>query len=189
MRKLITIAATAISMFIGLGFAAVTAGAATPECSGSLAGFCGSEVNVYGNAWTAGTIQVNAKVTASPVSTASAGGDLIAMTPAGASASVRQFELAPANEPTGLCVSEPSVTNNSVLQLRPCRAANSSLLKYQEFTGINPGDTAGTPWVNVASGLTVQPNGTGNALRAVKVLTNRAGSYWGWDLPAIVPAP
>ena len=179
-------AAVAISgaaLTIG-AMAAIPASAATPACSGDPAGFCGSQINTFGNAWTA----VGAQVTASPAATAGSGADFIAKTPAGADANVRQFQFAPNDKPSGLCVSEPSTTPNAVLTLRPCRAASNSLIKFQKFAGINPGDTSGTPWVNVASHLTVQANGTGNDLRAVKVVTNPGGAIWGFDSPAVPPA-
>jgi hypothetical protein len=181
-------AAAGAALVIGSGAFASAAMAASPNCQNDPAGFCGSEVNVSGNAFNARgqSAKTGTEIIAYPNSAAGFGSDFKAVQSGGAN--TRTFEFAPNDKPSGQCLSEPSLTPKSGLVLRPCRAASSSLIKYQQFTGVNTQDTAGTRWTNVKSGLKIQANGNGAQLIAVKTITNVGGSYWAWDQNAVIPA-
>jgi hypothetical protein len=176
------------AVVIGSGGFASAALASSPNCTNDPAGFCGSEVNVSGNAFNARgqSAKSGTEIIAYPNSAPGLGSDFNAVQSGGAD--TRQFEFAPNDKLSGQCLAEPSLTPKSGLVLRPCRAASSSLIKYQQFTGVNTQDTAGTQWTNVESGLIIQANGNGGQLTAVKTVTNVGGSYWAWDQNAVIPS-
>ena len=80
-----------------------------------------------------------------------------------------------------LCLSQTEAWNRIVRRDR-----NNS--KWQQFTGVNTQNTAGTQRANVAFGQVVQGNGVGTAFTAVMNVTNIAGSYFGGDGFGVVPA-
>jgi hypothetical protein len=181
------LAGTASVAVLILASALGTANAATTACSGAASGECGSQVNTYGNAFNVkgNRAIVGSLIIAYPDSTTNTGGDFNAVQTT-ANPNERTFEFAPGNKLSGDCISQPS--GSTGLVLRPCRAPGDVNAKFQEFTGVNPSNTAGTQWTNVASKQTVQPNGTRKQLTAVTKVTNVNGSYWGFSMPGVPPA-
>jgi hypothetical protein len=161
-----------------------TASAASTACIGNpQTSFCGSQVNVYGNALTVlGKPVANARVFSEPSTTKNGSQDFIATQPIGnPNPDARNFEFAPFNKRSHLCLSQPAT--NAKLFLRPC---NGNV--FQTFLGVNPSDTTGTQWTNKHSGQKIMAFGVG---KQVQVVTNPAanlnGSYWGFDQKAVIP--
>jgi hypothetical protein len=183
-RKRLTAAGLAAG--VGLvtlgGIGAGTASAQTRTCVNDPAGFCGAQVNANNNALTVAntTAKVNAIVNATPLNNFAASQDFIAKTYPGGGANGRTFEYAPNNTPSGLYLSFPQTGNRTGLVLRKFVAGS----KYQEFQGMNTTDTNGTPWVNVASGRSMQANGTGKQVIQAKPVTNPGGANWGFQQAA-----
>jgi hypothetical protein len=183
-RKRLTAAALAAGaglVTLG-GVGAGTASAQTATCVNDPAGFCGAQVNAFDNALTVAntTARVNAVVNAAPLNKFAASQDFIAKTYPGGGANGRTFEYAPSNKPSGLFLSFPQTGNRTGLVLRKFVAGS----KYQEFQGVNTTDTNGTPWVNVASGRSMQANGTGKQVVQARPVTNPGGASWGFQQAA-----
>jgi hypothetical protein len=95
------------------------------------------------------------------------------------------FEYAPKGVDTGLCVSlakgsEPKGSAETGLVLRGC------FTPWEVFRIVTE-PNGSFQLVNVATGLTVQPNGTKAQFTGVSGST-AAGSYFGWNTPGAVPA-
>lgn len=192
--RLFTGALAAAAIAGGVALPALSASAATPACTnatGAYAGYCGSEVNPYGNAFDVkgqGAFTGN-RIIAYPNSTTDPATDFIAEQTT-SNPSERVFYYAPNGKITNLVITDPAGgypgDSRDGLILKPVVGIHGSA--YQQFTGVTPGNTAGTQWTNVATHQVVEPQGTAAQMLTVKVVTNRAGSYFGWDSPAVVPA-
>jgi hypothetical protein len=185
--------AAALSMAGGaMGLLATTASASTTGCvnapsTSKLYQSCGDEENTYSNGFDVykQSAAANTKIIAFADSSTDPATDFYAFQST-SNPDERVFEYAPNGKLSGLVISDPmgGVKGDSRdgLVLRPYN--NSA---FQQFTGVDTQDTAGTQWTNVASKQVVQPNGTGSQLTTVKDVTNAAGSYWGWNQPGVVP--
>ena len=101
----------------------------------------------------------------------------------GSHAGAFQYEYAPHGSGTGLCVSDPgggwaSDPLRDGLILTPCNSG-----PFQQFVPQSDGALR-----NVATGLVVNPNGTGAQLRGASAPTPWGGSFYNWtpfnNLPA-----
>jgi hypothetical protein len=101
----------------------------------------------------------------------------------GSQAGAFQYEYAPRGSGTGLCVSDPgggwaSDPLRDGLILTPCNSG-----PFQQFVPQSNGSLR-----NVATGLVVNPNGTGAQLRGASAPTPWGGSFYSWtpfnNLPA-----
>jgi hypothetical protein len=94
-----------------------------------------------------------------------------------------QFEYAPKGSGTGLCISDPGGGWSSDplpdgLILVPCNTGN-----WQQFVPQSDGSLR-----NIATGLYVNPNGTGAQLRGGSAPTPWGGSYYNWTDYNSLPA-
>lgn len=145
---------------------------------------------MYGNAWNVkGQIAATGThIDAYPNSTTDPANDFIAV-PTTGNPDERVFFYAPNGVKTNLVVVDPAGgypgDSPDGLILKPY--TNSP---YQQFTGVNTQNTAGTQWTNVATRLVVTPNGTKNQLtgKTAAVAATSLGSYFGWNQPGVVPA-
>lgn len=188
--------ATAAGLFAGAIALAVPAGASTAGCTGLVTGpyanSCGSEVNMYGNAFDVfqqGAWKGN-RVIAYPNSTTDRATDFIALSTNG-NPDERVFFYAPDGKITNLVIVDPAGgypgDSRDGLILKPYIAGS----KFQQFTGVNTQNTAGTQWTNIATGQVVTPMGTRNQIVTTPAATAALslGSYWGWNANGVDPVP
>jgi hypothetical protein len=199
-KKVLALAGTLGVALSGVYMAASAASANTLACdnvTGTDAGYCGSEVNMYANAFDVRYqgAWVNNVVEAYPGNTADKAQDFVARQTTG-NPDERVFFYAPngvraKDSKTGayLVIADPAggVPGDSRdgLVLRDFVGIQGSA--YQQFTGVSTQNTAGTTWTNVATKQIVIPQGTGNQLITAANPTSR-GMYWGWDQPGVDPA-
>jgi hypothetical protein len=166
----------------GAASLATAASAETTACDMAGAGNCGSQVNAFGGPLViAGPAKAGTPVVSGADSKTTGRADWAAVQTT-SYPDERRFEYAPKGVLSGLCISQPS--GWSFVVLRPCNATPN-----QRLLGTDTRNTAGTQWQVKASGGFVTGAGTGNAFAVVKTVKNKAGSYFGFDAPGVVPAP
>lgn len=154
-------------------------------CPGPAIAGDGDVINKYGNGLDVlgQRDRVNTRIVAWPAGASDPAVDFDVI-PAG---TAYAFEYAPRNVDSGLCVSEavgsePAGSAATGLVLRGCLWN-----KWQTFT-LRVAADGSFQLVNVATGQTIQPNGTRAQITGVATVTNGPGSWWGWKTPGTPPA-
>jgi hypothetical protein len=184
-RRLAFIAAAAAIPLGGVAIAASPASASTTACT-SQGPSCGTNVNVYSNAFDVYQqgANYNQKIIAYPNSTTDRATDFVRS----AEGTAYRYEYAPDGVLSGWCVSNPMggggvPAGSTGLVLRGCNTT-----AFQQFT-MGAANSNGNQLTSVADGRTIQPNGTRAQISAPATLNNVPGSYWKWTAGTSTPPP
>src|SRR4051812_11410490 len=175
---------TGVLISSGMVFGVSSAGASTANCLGTGAS-CGSNVNVFSNAWAAKTVTPSnaVPIVSSPVA-ASTAQDFIRT-----GNGPYRYEFAPNGKGTGFCVSDPGGGDPADLggpdgiEERACNTGNWQLFR------IGPSGPGGTELVNVATNKPVTTNGTGAQLIGGGSYTGGAFFTWKGGTSSTTPPP